>query len=315
MKRPFLSGLIGLGFGGFCLWLALRQVDAGEIRQTLARVDAVWVGWALVFYAANISLRIVRWMLLLQSVVDLKYRQVAAALITGYMVNNLLPARLGELYRADFVKSRHGVSRSKVLGTIFVERLMDAATVIVAFNVGLAWIWQAGWYDDPTLKALAGTATVGLIAVLAAILLARRGLAALERAIPAGLYRRVGDFAAAVGAIRRDMIARPMALTAGIYVFEFLTLHAVLKSAGIEVGVAATLITLGAVVLSTLLPTAPGYVGSMQLAFIVALRSFGATAPEAFTAASIFQVFVFGSVVACGMAILIVLNLRKIVAR
>ena len=51
--------------------------------------------------------------------------------VVGYMANNLLPLRLGELVRSYYVGEREGVSKTAALATILIERLMDALTLIV----------------------------------------------------------------------------------------------------------------------------------------------------------------------------------------
>ncbi len=73
-------------------------------------------------------------------VVPLNFReQAAVALVVGCAVNSLLPARLGELFRADFCKRQYGVKRSLVLGTIAIERLMDGIFVVTALVIGIVF--------------------------------------------------------------------------------------------------------------------------------------------------------------------------------
>ncbi len=56
--------------------------------------------------------------------------------------------------------------------------------------------------------------------------------------------------------------------------------------------------------LSTLVPTAPGYVGSYQAAFVVILGQFGVTATSALVAATAVQVYLIGSFTLLGLAIM-----------
>ena len=51
--------------------------------------------------------------------------------VVGYMANNLLPLRIGEVVRSYYVGEREGVSKTAALATILIERLMDALTLIV----------------------------------------------------------------------------------------------------------------------------------------------------------------------------------------
>ena len=46
-------------------------------------------------------------------------------LLVGYLANNILPARLGELVRSHYLGDREGISRASALGTVVVERVVD----------------------------------------------------------------------------------------------------------------------------------------------------------------------------------------------
>ena len=50
--------------------------------------------------------------------------------VIGYMANNLLPMRLGELVRSYYVGEREGISKASALATVFVERVFDALTLL-----------------------------------------------------------------------------------------------------------------------------------------------------------------------------------------
>ena len=63
------------------------------------------------------------------------------SLLVGYGVNTLLPARLGELFRAEFFKRSYGVTRSVGLASVALERLLDGVIVVACLAAGL---WLAG---------------------------------------------------------------------------------------------------------------------------------------------------------------------------
>jgi len=312
-NSPFVQAIAGLTFGGFCMWLALRQVQIDQFKDAIANAEGKWIGLALLCFSLDVASRIFRWKLLLNNIAGLTVRQVAVALICGYMVNNLLPARLGELYRADFIKRRYGISRTMVLGTIFFERLMDATAVSIALIVGLVLAWFLGLSNSPILNMVAIAAISGLLVLAFITIYISQFMSFINRFLPNKLHRFGDDFSSSVATIRSGNIAIPVGQTIIVYLFEFLTLYMILRAVGIDVGITVTLITLGAIVLSTLLPTAPGYIGSMQLAFIVSLRPFDISAHHAFAAATIFQIFIFGSIVCAGIAILSIIHSKQLI--
>ncbi|MBU1706526.1 flippase-like domain-containing protein [bacterium] len=77
-----------------------------------------------VLYILGLLLRAWRWYLLLPQG-SLNYGQSFAAMMVGYMANNLLPLRMGEIYRAQVVWQICGLSRSSAMGTIVLERTLD----------------------------------------------------------------------------------------------------------------------------------------------------------------------------------------------
>ncbi len=133
--------VIQISFGLACtlvfLALALYRVQLGSVGSALAHADPTWVGAAIVAYGVNLSLRTRRWQIILQPVAAIPYRVVGRALLVGYGLNTIMPARLGELFRAEFLKKTHGLSRVWALTSIVLERLFDGLTVVICLGVGL----------------------------------------------------------------------------------------------------------------------------------------------------------------------------------
>ena len=167
------------------------MIGRANIGDLALAVGAYWVA---------IGFRIVRWRLLLRSSNVLSLWQVGQALIVGYAVNNVLPARLGEIFRADFLGRRFGVARSAALGSIIVERLMDGMSVVLLFGIGLI---ASGSFANN--KALVGAAiaafacvTVGVASVYAMIFWHDR----LPLARLPWLEKRVGTLVQGMMAVR-----------------------------------------------------------------------------------------------------------------
>jgi uncharacterized protein (TIRG00374 family) len=311
MKSLF-HAVVGLLFGGVCLWLALRMVDVTDLASAVQAVEAPWIGMAMVQYVLDMSVRIKRWQLLLRPSLPLSYKQVAIALVIGYTVNNLLPARLGELYRADFVKRNFGGSRSSALGSIVVERLLDGTAVIAVLFLGLAILFLNSGTTSVALVAVASTAAA-IFAVVAIFVSRFDRLRYLVERVPwSWLRTRIHDFGDALTVLRTPDFRRCIILTSIIYIVETLMIWAALLASGLDATLVSALVVLGAAVLSTLMPTAPGYVGSLQIAYIVALTPFGFAALNAFVAATITQVFLNGGIIAVGLTLLFFTNIRLV---
>src|SRR5437660_12760520 len=137
MKVRLLQLVIGLACTLFFLAIAFYRVQLGAVSAALAGADPRWVAAAMLIYAANLGVRAWRWQVILRPVAAIPYPVVTRALLVGYGLNAIMPARLGELFRAEFFKKTYGLSRVWGLTSIVIERVFDGITVVCCLGVGL----------------------------------------------------------------------------------------------------------------------------------------------------------------------------------
>ena len=101
-------------------------IDLGEVKKDLLQADYRYLIPVLVLYVLALMTRAYAWRILLLDAIP--YRDVFLALNAGYLLNNILPLRLGELARA-LILGRHGLGFWRVLSTILVERAFDFAVI------------------------------------------------------------------------------------------------------------------------------------------------------------------------------------------
>ena len=102
-------------------------------------------------------------------------------------------------------------------------------------------------------------------------------------------------------------------LTFPIWILEACAMWSVCRAIGVALDLTAMLSLLGGASLSTLVPTAPGYVGSYQMAFVVILGQFGVGATSAIVGATAVQVYLIGTYTVVGLAILAVTSIASAV--
>ena len=112
--RLWLSLSISVLLLGLLVWRA----DVGGTVRSLRDANYLFVIPALAFYFLAVLFRTVRWRLLLLPLCSATTRRLFPVVVIGYMANNLLPMRLGELVRSYYVGERERVSKSarSVLG-------------------------------------------------------------------------------------------------------------------------------------------------------------------------------------------------------
>ena len=112
------------------LGLFLRKVDLGGALGILREANYLYLIPAVAVYFVSVYFRALRWRFLLRPLKSLSVGRLYPAVVVGYMANNLLPVRLGEVVRAYYLSRRDGVSASGSLATILVERVFDGLTLL-----------------------------------------------------------------------------------------------------------------------------------------------------------------------------------------
>ena len=141
MRRTLLRGSLGIAISAVALALVVSRVDLVAVGQVLGRASPVYVALVVSATCVDLACRTVRWQVLLAPIRRVAFLPTLGYLLVGYLGNNLLPARLGELVRSHYVGDREGFSRAKALGTIVVERVVDVA-VLVAIASGAILVLQ-----------------------------------------------------------------------------------------------------------------------------------------------------------------------------
>ena len=111
---------LGFGISLVFLYFAVRGQDFERIGEALREASYIWLIPALVAYFLGVAVRSVRWHFLLKSVQDIPPRRLFPVVTIGFMANNVLPFRAGEVVRAYALSARYGVRKSAALATIAV---------------------------------------------------------------------------------------------------------------------------------------------------------------------------------------------------
>jgi uncharacterized protein (TIRG00374 family) len=78
-------------------------------------------------------LRTLRWQLILKSIDQIGFRQAFHPLMIGFMMNCVLPGRVGELARPVLLRQKHGISITTGIATVAAERIFDIGMLISLF--------------------------------------------------------------------------------------------------------------------------------------------------------------------------------------
>lgn len=297
----------GTALGIALLVLLLRSVNFDQLGSALSGADYAYLALAMIPFLLNWLLKVPRWSLLFGENSP-GWDTLFGALNVGYAINALLPARLGELVRAYWVRDRAGVSMVLALSTIALERVLDGVTLVVLLLFLLPTVAFPRTLAGPavTIGALFVVALLGMIALAytardEAGYVARR-LRQLEegRAAPVGRgMRQIVIGLSALTSVRSLLliVGYTLVIWGSNAVLAWLLLQAFHLSAPMAAGALLTsVLNLGMAV-----PSSPGYVGIFEYLFVVTIGLYGVARTPALAAALTLHVIAFGPVTVVGL--------------
>ena len=286
--RGAARALVGSAVSIVALAIVLRSVDLAATAGVLAAAMPAWIALAGVFIAVDVLVRAVRWRQLIAPIRSVAFGPMLSYLLIGYLANNVLPARLGELVRSHYLGDREGISRTTTLGTVVVERVVDTAVVVAIAAIAILVLRVRGVV---TSAVAIGVAVVALLGIALAIGIAAHRLpGAGVVATWAARWPQLGR----VGAKLRDGIAvagRPRTLAEALllsvvaWAATLLAFAAAGQAVGLELRIGEAALLSSGVALASAIPSGPGYLGTYEFAAVAIARALGIPAEPAFAMA------------------------------
>jgi uncharacterized protein (TIRG00374 family) len=263
-----LRAVLGLAISAVAIALVLSRTDLAAVMSAIRAATSALLALTIVATCLDLACRTRRWAAILRPVKDVAAARVLGYLLIGYLANNVLPARMGELVRSHFAGDREHVSRATVLGTIVVERLIDTGVLVAIAGSCVVLLGVGGTFGVAIVTG--GVLTIGLIAVVVVLQLSsrlslRRWSSALGRwGRLSGIAARLRTGVAVAGSPRVLMAA------IGWSVLAWSATIAGFVAAGWAIGahpsVLAVALVASGTALSTAIPAGPGYIGTFELA-------------------------------------------------
>lgn len=285
MTRTVLRGGLGILISVAALAFVISRVDLAGVAKVLGSANLAFVGAMLACTILDLVCRTIRWQALLAPIQRVRFLPTMGYLLVGYVANNLLPARLGELVRSHYLGDREGISRATALGTIVVERVVDTAVLVALASAAIVVLGVRGVVANAILVGLALTVLLVLALTLALVAhrlpFADRLVAAVER-WPA-VIRLAGRLRGGLAVAGRPRtLAVAIGWSLGAWIATIVSFAAAAQAVGIELSWAQAGLLAAGVALSTAIPAGPGYVGTFELAGVQIAAAFGVAAEPAF---------------------------------
>lgn len=293
----------------FIIVLVLSQLQnfhLDELPALIANANPWLLVAAFVIYYLGFPLRGWRWALLLRGAgTEIKVRDSAEIIFISWLVNCLVPAKLGDVYRAYLLKTNSGTSLSKTFGTVFIERVFDLFAIVLLGLAAGYWSFRKGMSPEVQLVFVIGLVVIAVLAI--GLFLVRNFGARLVRRLPlpgrvVEFYDRFEEGLFSISARRVPLLAL---VTVLIWATEALRLYLVVLAMNFDLplGISGGLFVALIASLLTAIPFTPAGLGAVEGVVVFILTTlYGATTTQAVAitlvdrAISVLSVIFFGGI-------------------
>lgn len=265
--------------------VALPGFELEQLPGKIAQANPLLLLAAFVVFYLGFPLRGLRWAVLVrQSGYQLKVRDSTEIIFLSWLVNCLVPAKLGDVYRAYLLKINSTVSLSRTFGTVFIERILDLFA-IVTLGLAAGFVsFRSGLPGDVQIVFAIGVVVVLLLAggLLTMRNFGRRIITRLP--LPHQVIEFYDRFEEGVFAsIGLRALPRLIVLTGLIWATEAMRLYLVVQALGfpdVHLGISGAFFVALATSLLTAVPLTPAGIGFVETGAVGLLTLVYGVAPN-----------------------------------
>ena len=317
LKRSYRSWkwLVIIALAALLLFLAFRGVDWRRVGTIIAHCRYRYLAIGCSCAVAAYVLRAMRWRVLLSAREVLPATTVFYASSVGYLANNYLPARAGELARSGVISSRSHLSTTYVFTTAIAERVVELIVLVfMAFAMSLTLAQRPSWLIEIMSIVVIGTILGGgFLLSLPAIDRARSGLIARIPVRPGWqkkLHHAAESVTLGIGALRSPYrLATLCALTVVVWTLDAGSNMALAPAVGMRLPFAGALLLSTGLAVGNALPSTPGAIGIFQFVAVTVLAPFHFTHTDAIAYILVGQAAMY--VVVTGLGVLGIWGLSR----
>ena len=292
MKKQWIITVLGFVISVVLLYFSLRGVSFGEIARTFLTADYGLIFIPLLFVALSISGCAFRWSRV--SGESVRFRDTFVSLLIGLFVNNVLPARIGEVARGYVLSKRTGLSLTYSLSTVLADRFFDLAGLLA---ITFLFLPKKSLPPDVS-RAILLLVLLLIICIAIMLVMSRRRyagkIAEMLHNIKKPFFSKIAHRLLEVQEnLQRINSPFNLLIFVAISFFNWMSMSAALYFVTLALGVevdfkyipfVCALLNMGLTV-----PTAPGYIGVYQFLLTNLLMIFAVPKAEAFSVSILFH--------------------------
>ena len=308
IRQPRTIISIAVPIAVIALFVTINGEQLREVPSLVLGANPLLILAAFGIFYAGFPLRGKRWATLLHGAgVRIGTKDATEILFLSWLVNCVVPAKLGDVYRAYLLKINSTASLSRTFGTVFIERVLDLFAIALLGLAAGYWSFRSGLPEPIQVVFGIGLFVVGALAVALFTLrnFGRRIIVALPLPhVVLDLYDRFEE--GVFGALGLRQLPVLGSLTGLVWMTEALRLFLVVQALGfadVQLGLSGAVFVALIGSLLTAVPLSPAGLGIVEIGVVwVLTAAYGVPLPEATAIAlldrviSVFSIIVLGSV-------------------
>ncbi|MFH1784736.1 MAG: lysylphosphatidylglycerol synthase transmembrane domain-containing protein [bacterium] len=282
MKRKrIIQFIVGILISVVFLYMVLRSVNFSEVLKALGRARYLYVLYAMLLTVAAFYTRSIRWKYLLHQEKKLKQQNLFAATCVGLMSNNILPFRLGDFVQSYFLGRKENMSRTYIFSTVMLERLFDLL-MLLAFFGGASLISSF----PVEVKGILFVTIAGFVGIVAVVIFMLYGekvesiisafIGCFSERMKTKISGWMNSFISGFQVIKSaKALIRIISLSVIGWILNVMILWLVFIAFGIDRPFPVITIVLTIILISVMIPSSPGYIGTWEYFGVFAMGLFG----------------------------------------
>ena len=261
MKK--LTFLVSIIISAIFLYLSFSNFNLHETLSYVKRTDIGMLLLASLIFIISFILRGIRWKIILAKSGTVSARIAIANIFVGQMGNNILPWRMGDLWRLFLLKKQENVSMASSGAGLGIERLYDGITIIILGIISSS-IYSVYAKMLRALYYLAGAVALIVILVVAFFKIFKNKEGKLIKNIMLGIST-MKDPRTFLSLIAFSLI---------IWCIESLSFYFFYLSSGFRLTILQIFFVVFALNIALLIPAAPASLGTFEYAIVFSSKLF-----------------------------------------
>lgn len=287
MKNKYIQ-LFGYLISVFLIYVLFRNARIDEFRWIIGQYRATDILLLFCVLLAGYFIRTWRWKVLLNAArLSYGFGELYINFVISIGINNLVPLRAGDVYRVLGVEG--SATKGQLLGTLFVERILDAFSLVLLFLLwtligGVAFSYKVLYFPAIFIVVLA---LLGLMSYYFSKNNSRMPVLQKYKEIIYRFFVQLKDF------VSYKVLLFSLIISLAGWLPETLIFYLVSKQQHLLVSYTSTALTHSAATLSTMVPSSPGFIGTFHYASYTVMSGAGVSSDQSLVFATLVHFFLW----------------------